>query len=280
MDVQRAAAYMIESLEGDVVYDFEGPYRGSVPKVRPERELVDRLFESSSPDERPKIIYARLEGTHITDNEMMLLRYLPDLVALSITDGRMARLQRAAHSLPELVGLSANAGTITDRGLVKLEGLAQLRRLWLTAASVRGPGLAHVSKLPLLESLNVILPMLENEGLAYLRSLTHLRILHVSSPKITDEGAPYLAQIPSLTYLGLESTSITGGGLGHLWSCQHLTALGLSSRQLTKEGVEVLKSMPNLKEIFTFPGDLAPELEAELRRARPDLEIIVTYAVL
>ncbi len=280
MNVQRAAAYMIESLGGDVVYDFEGPYRGFVPKVRPERELVDRLFESSNPDERPKIIYARLEGRHITDNEMMLLRYLPDLVALSITDSRMARPQRATHPLPELAGLSANDGTITDRGLVQLESLAQLTRLWLTAANVRGPGLTHVSKLPLLESLNLIQPMLEDEGLAHLRSLTHLRILHVSSLKITDEGAPYLAQIPSLTFLGIESTSITGGGLGHLRSCQRLTAFRLSGRQLTKEGVEVLKSMTNLEEIFTYPGDLAPELEAELRRARPDLEIIVTYAVL
>ncbi len=100
MDVQRAAAYMIESLGGDVVYDFEDFDGGNVPNVRPERKLVDRLFESSDPDERPKIIYAVLAGRHVTDNEMMLLRYLPDLVGLSIEEPLLHFVWKGSRSIP------------------------------------------------------------------------------------------------------------------------------------------------------------------------------------
>ncbi len=267
MNVQRATAYMIESLGGETVYGFEDFDGSIVPAVRPERELVDRLFEVSNPEEWPRIIYVELEGEHITDNELVLLHYLPDLVGLSINDSRMAQ------HLPDLVEFSVRDGGITDGGLAPLAGLTQLRELRLTATRVNGPGLAHVSWLPRLEVLNLVAPSLENDSLSHLRLADNLQRLSLAAERITDEAVPYLAQIPKLTSLSIHDTSITGAGLRHLRSCQHLTRLSLGDRQLTEEGIDQLKLMPNLERISAMEGALSPELEAKLRRARPVLEI-------
>ncbi len=276
--IQRATAYMIESLGGDAVYDFEDFDGGNVPDVRPERELVDRLFESSNLDELPKIIFAELEGKHVGDNELMLVHYLPDLVGLTISDIKLvdsgfAERDGMARHFPTLP--ARNSG-ITDSGMVQLQDLTRLRKLWLAARNVRGPGLAYFSSLPLLESLNLFLPSLENDGLSHLQFAANLQIFHLSSLRITDEGVPYLAQIPKLTTLSIGNTSITGAGLRHLRSCEQLTNLGLSGRQLTREGIEQLILMTNLRVLWTF-SQVDPELEAELRRARPDLRFSLAH---
>ncbi len=267
LNVQLATAYMIESLGGEVVYDFENFDGSNVPDVRPERELVDRLFEASSPEEWPKTVYAELEGRHITDNEMLLLHYLPDLIGLSIKDSRTAR------HFPGPVKLSIHDGGITDGGLAPLAGLTQLRKLRLAATRVSGPGLAHVSRLPRLEVLNLVAPALENDGLSHLRFAGNLQRLQLTAEGITDEGVSYLAQIPKLTSLSIRGTAITGAGLRHLQYCQHLTWLSLGDQQLTEEGIDRLKLMTNLRTISAIEGHLSPDLEAELRRARPVLEI-------
>ncbi len=267
LNVQLATAYMIESLGGEVVYDFEVFDGRNVPEVRPGRELVERRFESPNPEEWPKIVYAELRGARITDHDIILFHYLPDLVGLSIEDSRVAR------HLPDRMGLSVHDGGITDAGLAPLAGLTLLRKLRLTATRVMGPGLVHVSRLPRLEVLNLVAPSLENVGLSHLRFAGNLQRLLLAAERITDEAVPYLAQIPKLTSLSIDGTSITGTGLRHLRSCQHLTWLSLGDRQLTEEGIDQLKLMTNLRTISAREGHLSPELEAKLRRARPVLEI-------
>ena len=275
VDIQRATALMIESLGGEVVYDFEDFGGSNVPDVRPSEDYVARRFESSDPGERPKIVFVRLVGIHITDNEMMLLHYLPDLVGLSVEESGMGRLQGSSGSDSACNSgqLSQHDGKITDAGLRQLKGLTQLKRLWLTATGVRGPGVAYIASLPELEVLNLMTPLLENEGLAHLKSARKLQNLLLSSERITDESVPHLAQIPRLTGLSIGETSITGAGLRYLRSCELLNELGLGDRQLTKEGVEQLKLMPSLRAIYADKSSMPSELETELRQARPELQI-------
>ncbi len=250
MGAQQAASNMIESLGGNVVYHFESFDGANVPAQRYGQDFVENMFENPDPELRPRIIYAELHGHQFTDGELLLLRHLPDLKRISLRSSR-----------------------VTDLGLVVLEELRALRTLSLREAHVTGGGLVHVAKLPLLESMLIDSPLLEDEDLRHLGSAASLQHLTVMGSRITDEGVEYFAEIPKLTDLSIGGTSISGAGLGPLRKCRHLSRLSLGEHQLTREGIEQLKLLKNIKTLSTMTGYLSSELEAELRQARPDLEL-------
>ncbi len=255
MDPQREAAAAIERLGGHVVYDFEKFDGANIPETRPLEAKIDRLFESSVPDDRPKIIFAELRGGLFSDEHLRLL-----------------------HALPHLEGLTFIYSNVTDSGLAHLVEMKGLTSLYLIETAVKGPGLKHVASLPKLETLSLQWSPIVNEGLAQLALASSLRILVVTGPGITDVGAPYLAQIPKLEELSIAGTFITGAGIRHLLSCKNIIGLDLSARQLTPEGIENLKKMSWLRHLSADRPHLAPEDEAELRRALPRLQMnLFTY---
>jgi hypothetical protein len=86
---------------------------------------------------------------------------------------------------------------------------------------------------------------------AYLTGLNGLEWLYLDSNPITDEGMRHLGVINSLKALHLGDTNVTDAGLVHLKGLKHLEHLDVRYTQVTAEGL------------------------AELRRAFPELSVVV-----
>jgi hypothetical protein len=80
----------------------------------------------------------------------------------------------------------------TDAGLVHLEGLAPLRRLYLGDSDVTDAGLVHLRGLTNLKLLNLRGTLVTDAGLTHLRGLTQLQRLDLSGTQVTAAGVAEL----------------------------------------------------------------------------------------
>jgi len=139
------------------------------------------------------------------------LEPLPQLRSLGFpstdaTDADLVHLQRLS-SLEELI-ISGNEG-ITDSGLKNLEGLVNLRLLYLTAVPTNGSGLAHLSRLKKLEELNLAYAKLKSENMAHLAAFSSLKALDVSYTDFSDDSLEHLRGLKGLKFLGVMAAKVT-----------------------------------------------------------------------
>ena len=113
-----------------------------------------------------------------------------------VTDDDLALL---AGSEPTLVWLSLAGAPISDKGLSKLAGFAELRRLHLERTSIGDAGLNHIAGLEKLHYLNLYATAVTDDGLERLAKLEALRRLYLWDTKVTDAGVEVLqAALPDL----------------------------------------------------------------------------------
>jgi len=117
---------------------------------------------------------------------------------------------------------------VADADLEHLEGMTDLRVLWLDNTQVSDAGLGH------------------------LKGLANLEILNLKSTQVTDAGLAHLRGIAGLRGLTLEYTQVTDAGLGHLEGMTDLRVLNLKGAQVTDAGVNNLKkALPRVQ--INFP---------------------------
>jgi hypothetical protein len=83
-----------------------------------------------------------------------------------------------------------------------------------------------------------------------IQTLQHLERLHLDGSDVTDEQLAALSQLPKLSYLNLYNTSISDTGLTALHDSPSLQKVFLSQTKVTAKGI------------------------AELKQAKPDLEVV------
>ena len=116
----------------------------------------------------------------------------------------------------------------SDAGLENLEGLHELRRLYLTFAfELTDDGLKHLSGLKKLELLWLTGDMrVTDASLEYLGKLTDLRDLSLAGTRVSGAGLKWLKPLSGLHELDLSRTKITASGLsnlGYLHGCARFT---------------------------------------------------------
>jgi len=116
---------------------------------------------------------------------------------------------------PQLVDLTMEGVSITDKGLEKLRALDQLNRLILNDCSISSDGLRILAELPLRETLLSIGlrgTKIKNDDLTWLKSFPKLERLDVSKTAVTDSSLSPLVALP-FKVINVAETMITAAGL-------------------------------------------------------------------
>jgi hypothetical protein len=150
--------------------------------------------------------------------------------------------------------LDLSYSTITDDDLKPLEGLEQLRGLWLKDTRITDSGLEHFEKLNQLKFLcvdNIVgsTNKITDAGLKHLEGLKQLKYLFLDGTDITDAGLRHLKGLQQLRNLGLRGTQITGVGLKQIKGLEQLRALFLDGAQVTDVGLVALEEMTQLQDL-------------------------------
>ena len=237
----------------------------------------------------------REEPTHFGDDDLPILRDLPDLIELSIIDGQVTdRGMATIAQLPKLTNLSLLHLPINDAGVAQIAKLSRLKQLMLTGGKISDEGIAELARLSDLEELNLAGAEMTDAGSHSLKGLTRLQFLSLSGTKLTDGGLANLVDLTELTHLRLTGTKITDAGLVHLQRLTKLKTLSIGDTlvtsdglaflqplsalscleikgvELTPTGAEHLKRLPNLRqlELVSFPagGAVSPTTLASLAK--------------
>lgn len=193
----------------------------------------------------------------------------------SITDRDLRQLNGMAN----LISLYLTGESITDVGLSHLTGSLHLRYLSLIGTQVTDAGLVHVAKLKYLTHLNLIRDQITDAGLIHLADLAYLRTLDLRDTGITDAGLVHLGRLTELRQLYLAETQVTDAGLGHwielLGSKQsNLEFLDLSKLAITDAGLAHLVVLTNLQELWLDCTQVTSEGTAEFQAALPACKIL------
>jgi internalin A len=148
---------------------------------------------------------------------------------------------------------------ITDKGMIHLRNLTELRSLSLWNTQVTDVGAAHLAGLTKLEALRLSLTQVGDRGLIHLRRLSKLRSLELGDDRgpITDAGLAMLADMNELRVLIIRDSQVTATGLGHLRGMRHLRVLRLENSVLDDATLEQLAHFPELEELSVGHWDRA-----------------------
>ena len=159
------------------------------------------------------------------------------------------------------------------RYLTALGTVPHLRYVMLDATNVGNDDLRLLAGCVNIENLSLVNTEVTDEGLPHLQPFTKLRKLDLDFCKIGDEGLQVVAGLPNLERLSLAGTSITDGGLRYLQSAIRLRCVCLDSTKITDAGLKSIAAIPNLQILYVGDTDLGDEAIADLKEARPALEV-------
>jgi Leucine-rich repeat (LRR) protein len=249
-----------------------------------------------------------LSGTGVTVKGLKHLKGWTNLKALSLADKQvnddmLAALVRAGrlHLLSQagsgnrqrpgrdedITSLSLSRSAVTDAGLVHVEGLTGLQRLYLSGAQATREGLKHLKELTRLQMLSLPSSQLNDEVLAALAQADKLQTLSgasdgkggrptkaadiaslsLSNTPMTDAGLEHLKGLTNLEKLYLYNSRMTGKGLAHLEKLARLRYLYLNTKQITDE---VLGGLARANKLHALTGASAAKGE----RPAKDAEIV------
>ena len=203
---QREAVAAIESLGGDVEYDYIRKWIASGATTGPPPDPPGPAWARSllGDDFFAGVVRVGPGGRYTWSNGSAPAPFTDEWLEHI---GKLSRL--------ESLNLRG-ASHITDAGLAKLEGLTHLRRLELGFTSATDAGLAHVGKLSGLEVLDLLGTEATDAGLGHLRGLTRLEWLRISSSLVTDAGLEHLRGLGELRDLYLSGSHVTAEGVERL----------------------------------------------------------------
>ena len=167
---------------------------------------------------------------------------------------RVRRTKVEGHTLAPFRNLRALDLTFTpfdNEGLQSLEGMTELKKLWIGDTLVTDEGLRSISHLTGLEELNLRGTQITERGLAHLRGLTRLKKLNLLGADITDAGLDHLAEMKDLEVLNLYRTKVSNAGLERLKALTNLREVDLRYSRATGAGIESLRTaLPATRFVF------------------------------
>jgi len=182
------------------------------------------------------------------DEELALVRYFPEV------------------DLVEIVG-----GRVSGAGLVHLEPLRQLQKLYLSRVGLTDADLASLRGLTNLIVLSMPDNRLTGQGLAYVKGLRNLEVLNLSRNPITDDALVHLSTLANLNTLSLEGTQVTGAGLAYLRPLAKLRVLNLNRCNIGDQDLAYLRGHSNLRMLYLHGCNVTGAKVERFRRGMPGL---------
>jgi hypothetical protein len=105
---------------------------------------------------------------------------------------------------------------VSDSGLECLNGLTQLKTLYLWHTKVSDVGVEHLKGMTQLQILHLNNTKVSDIGVEYFKGMTQLQILSLSNTKVSDSGAEHLKGMTQLQELDLSNTGVTDAGVAEL----------------------------------------------------------------
>lgn len=150
--------------------------------------------------------------------------------------------------VPAFVHEVQGKNRMTDRGLVYVGALANLRKLTFWGCDVTAAGLAHLASARNLQELNLAwCTKVKDDGLMYIAALTSLKELNLEGSNVTDAGIEHLTAIASLEALNLSWTKVADVGLAHIATLSSLKILDVGGGNMTDAGLAHIVACPSLE---------------------------------
>jgi len=188
-------------------------------------------------------------------------------------DEVLARVSR----LPGLKVLLLKETQATDEGLRHIGRMTGLEELFIwDARSVTDAGISHLAGLKSLKNIHISRSNLTDASLALLSSLPSIETLSLQQNRFTDEGLARLTGKDRLKrlYIGIGDLRVTDAGLAQLNDFTKLEVVDVQYSKVTARGLEQLvKDLPNLKELWLSDEVVTEAEKGALRQARPGLKI-------
>ncbi|MBW3597576.1 MAG: protein kinase, partial [Planctomycetes bacterium] len=179
------------------------------------------------------------------------------------------------RGVPDLSALDLNRSRITDAGLADIAHLTGLEYLILSYTDVTNAGLAHLREMTQMEILFFVATEVGDAGLAELRGMKQLQRVGLSSTQVTDAGIAALApSLAGVTWLCMCGATVTAESLPLLGKLDRLETLHLGGVPIGDADLPQLYGMKSLKEIRLAGTNVTDEGKAELQKQLPGLEFV------
>jgi hypothetical protein len=199
---------------------------------------------------------------------------------LSMDDAEDEFCDRAIPAISHLTGLlelNIDRSEVTDAGLKKIAGLANLQHITAFLTPIRGEFLKDTTSLKKLRILELDAVGLKEEYLQSLPLYPSLVSLHLGHAHISDKGMPFIAKCPKVEELDIgKNPAIDDQGLAYLKNLKTLHYLNIFESAVTPKGILALKGL-KLKSVI-LPGKLYPEpIMAQLKAAFPEAQFTARW---
>jgi Leucine-rich repeat (LRR) protein len=169
-----------------------------------------------------------------------------DIVEWIASQGGHSTQDESGH----IVGVDLTSTWITDADLIRIAGLAHLRRLDLSHTRVTDVGMEHLKTLPAVAELNLYYAeFFTDDSIASLKTWKRLERLNLRGTKVTSRVFQYLANLTGLKSLDLAYTQIDDEGFEELAALVKLEDLAIGGNRLSGACLPLLKAVPSLRRL-------------------------------
>ena len=123
-----------------------------------------------------------------------------------------------------------------DDGLSNMAGLTKLKTLNLPNAKISNKGMVHLRNLKEVRSLVLTAATIDDAGIQNLAGMSKLQILNLSNTGITDAALATIGKLISLNKLFLNRTNITDASVPHITKLTGLQRLDITGTNITESG--------------------------------------------
>jgi hypothetical protein len=221
----------------------------------------------------PRLRYMILYDLPVSDAGLKgIAQKYPRLECLNLWGTRVTdRSMVEVGQLLQLKELILHKTPVTDSGLVHLTGLTNLRGLDLSESCVAGPGLEHLTRLSRLEVLILRDTGVNDDSVRHFGRFQRLRTLNLVETEIGDEGVRQFVNLTKLENLVLDSTKVTDIGIEYLSQLPRLSHLSLRDTKVTDIGIEYLIQLPQLSSV-SLDGAVATDDGLGLLAKKPSMK--------
>ena len=204
-----------------------------------------------------------LQGTQITDRDLMCLKSLRQLKHVSLPTQISDEGLRLVARIPRLEGIYLASTRISNSGLSDIDHCHQLKLLNLSGTEIGDEGIEYLRCQDTLEMLDLSATNVTDACAAIVGSLYRLRVLDLSETSMTAEALKNLDHLVSLNTLNLSDTHIDGGweSLKQLRKLEHLDLSGL---EISSQDLEFLTDLKSLESVLIPDAEVTAELIKEI----------------
>lgn len=166
----------------------------SLPKLSPGQYEVEIVFKDHYQTGDGKV-YLAAEGTLPQIRPMSCKFQVPDKDAVSALKKLVAAVALNDQGKVTGVSFAHSSSRVTDADLVHLQGLTELRTLYLHGRDITDRGLVHLKGLAELDELALRATAVTDDGLEHLNGLAKLKKLDLRATFVTEEGVKKLTRV-------------------------------------------------------------------------------------